>query len=210
MRTIATFLLALALTATSAENYQTAMKLAIEAFQTSKSIEDFTDVANTFQRISKAEKEEWLPLYYHAQSFIMMSFMSSEGADQKDAYLDVAQISIDAMLSLNSEESEIYTLQSLLYTARLVVDPMNRGQQMMAKSGEAIGKALGLNPMNPRAQYMLLSNEVGMAQFFGKDVTEYCDRINNLYQNWDSMNQVAELYPTWGKGEVEKLKKNCI
>ena len=209
MRTITTILLALVFTTAQADGYKEAMQQALQSFAECQTVSDYNQAANTFQRIANAEAEEWLPLYYHAHCYILMGFRPNEGADKQDAYLDVAQKSIDKMLEINANESEIYTLQSLLHTARLVIDPMNRGQKMMVASGQAISKALALNPENPRAQYMLLSNEVGTAQFFGKDVSEYCDRINQLYANWDSMNQMPELYPSWGKGQVAGLKKNC-
>ena len=209
MKTVATILLAITLATANASNYQKAMTSALADFQKCETIEDFTNVANQFQRIANAEKQEWLPLYYHAQSYILISFMSKESADQKDAILDLAQNSIDAMLAINAEESEIYALQSFLHTARLVVDPMSRGQSMMAASGKAIGKSLELNPSNPRAHYLLLSNEIGMAQFFGKEVSDYCPRINTLYKNWDSMNNGTEFYPTWGKKQLAEYLGNC-
>ena len=211
MRTITTLIAACMLMASNvqADGYQQAMTDALVSFSKCKTVKDYTTVANTFKRISNAEKDEWLPLYYHAQCYILMGFRQSEGAEKQDAHLDEAQRSIDEMLALNDQESEVYALQSLLHTARLVIDPMNRGQQMMAASGKAIEQALALNPENPRAQYMLLSNEVGMAQFFGKDVTDYCERIIALYGNWDKLNESPAFYPSWGKNEVAGLLENC-
>ena len=209
MRTITTLLLALFITTAQADGYKEAMTEALQAFAECQTVDDYKAAANTFQRIAHAEPNAWLPLYYHAHCYILMGFRPSEGAEKQDAYLDEAQKSIDRMLEINELESEIYTLQSLLHTARLVIDPMSRGQKMMVASGQAIRKALALNPENPRAQYMLLSNEVGTARFFGKDASDYCDRINQLYANWDALNQVEELHPAWGKGQVAGLKKNC-
>ena len=209
MKTAATFLLALTLATAQAGNYEKAMASALADFQKCQTVEDFTKAANQFERIAMVEKQEWLPLYYHAQSYILISFMSKETADQKDMYLDLAQKSIDVMMKIDAEESEIYAIQSFLHTARLVVDPMNRGQSMMVASGKAIEKSLELNPNNPRAQYLLLSNEVGMAEFFGKEIAEYCPRIKTLYANWDSMNSTKDFYPKWGKAQVEGLLEGC-
>lgn len=210
MRILNTLILVAALTTASAESaFETAMGEALSTYSEARNIEQLTASANQFQRIANAEKQEWLPLYYHALSYIRMSFMTQNNPSQCDAYLDLAQKSIDEMLLLNPTESEIYALQSMLYTARLVVDPMSRGQQMMMKSAQAIEEALELNPDNPRAFYLLLSNEVGQAQFFGKDVKEFCPRIMGLYNNWDRLNDVPKMYPSWGKGEVEGLAKRC-
>ncbi len=210
MKHLITLTIVFALFAAQAQpSFKQALGQALTQYGQAKTIEDLTASANQFKRISQVETKEWLPLYYNAQAYIRMSFMLNDNNEQRDAYLDAAQKSVDEMLAINNKESEIYALQSLLYTARLVIDPMNRGQQMMMKSGQAIGQALGLNPNNPRAQYLLLSNEVGQAQFFGKEVEEFCPRINTLYANWDELNQVPELYPSWGKDEVAGLKNLC-
>jgi len=209
MRILNTFLLAMMLISATANNYNQAMTNALETMKTARTADELSAVANQFERISNVEPTQWLPLYYQAFSKIRISFMLKDDVEKRDAYLDDAQKSIDAMLELSPTESEIYTLQSLLHTARLVIDPMTRGQQMMMKSGQAVGKAIELNPANPRAQYVLLSNEMGQAQFFGKDVSEFCPRVNALLNNWEELNKSPEFYPVWGKSEVQGLDRNC-
>jgi hypothetical protein len=213
MKTIATFLTVMVFTfsalAEGNSAYEKAMGDALKQMKTSRTIDELTNVANQFQRISGAAESEWLPLYYHAQCYVLMGFNTSVEAKKRDEYLNVAQNSIDAALFLNKNESELYALQSLLHTARMVVDPMSRGQQMMGLSGKAIGQALAINPNNPRAQYLQLSNEVGQAQFFGKDISEYCPRINSLKENWDTLETGGEFYPKWGKNEIEQMAKSC-
>jgi hypothetical protein len=209
MRILNTFLLAMMLISATANNYNQAMTNALETMKTARTADELSAVANQFERISNVEPTQWLPLYYQAFSKIRISFMLKDDVEKRDAYLDDAQKSIDAMLELSPTESEIYTLQSLLHTARLVIDPMTRGQQMMMKSGQAVGKAIELNPANPRAQHVLLSNEMGQAQFFGKDVSEFCPRVNALLNNWEELNKSPEFYPVWGKSEVQGLDRNC-
>ena len=138
-----------------------------------------------------------------------MGFNTDVEADERDSYLDLAQNSINDAMEISENESEIFALQSMLHTARLVIDPMSRGQKMMGASGKAIGQSLALDPKNPRAQYLLLSNEVGQAQFFGKDPAEYCERINALLAIWDDLNQSPEFYPKWGKDQITNMANNC-
>lgn len=211
MKTIATLLVCIIGISAFAENekYYEAMGKALESFGNSTTVEDFTKAANQFKMIANVENEEWLPLYYNAQCYILIAFKKELPATDRDNYLDMAQESIDKAINIDDKESEIYALQSMLYTARLVIDPMNRGRKMMGASGSAIKKALNLNPNNPRAQYLLLSNEVGQAQFFGKDTAPFCERINELHKKWDQLNEVPKLYPTWGKKQVEGMAKNC-
>jgi hypothetical protein len=213
MKTIFTLLVATTISLTafanSSDAYKKAMGKALSEMKTSRTVDELTNTANQFQRIAKASQDEWLPLYYHAQCYVLMGFNTDREADERDGYLDLAQNSIDEAMEVSSNESEIYALQSMLHTARLVIDPMSRGQKMMGASGKAIGQSLALDPKNPRAQYLLLSNEVGQAQFFGKDPAEYCGRINTLNTNWDDLNQSPEFYPKWGKGQISDMANNC-
>jgi hypothetical protein len=196
--------------ATMANNtaFNEAMKSALNQFKSSKSLTDFQNTANTFNRISSAANTEWLPSYYQAQCYIYMSFMDKDVIN-KDAYLDIAETSINRILELAPNNSEAYALQSFMYTGRLVVDPMTRGKEYTMLSMTSIKKSLAINPTNPRALYLELSNEIGMAGFFGSDTSVYCERIYALLENWDSFNKVTEMYPTWGKNQVEGLTSNC-
>ena len=213
MKTISTLLMATVISltafATNSDAYKKAMGKALAEMQKSSSIEELTNTANQFQRIAKAADQEWLPLYYHAQCYVLMGFNTNKEVDERDGYLDLAQNSIDDALKLAPNQSELFALQSMLHTARLVIDPMSRGQKMMAASGKAIAQSLAINPKNPRAQYLLLSNEVGQAQFFGKDPLEYCERIHALQANWDDLNVSPEFYPKWGKEEIVSMANNC-
>ncbi len=210
MKTIATILFAITLSMAFAGEYETAMKQSIEQMQKARSSTEVLESANSFMRIARVADTEWLPRYYAAQCYIRLGFNSSLKPAERDEYLDIAQGFIDETLKLKADLSEVYALQAMLYTSRLVIDPMSRGQQMMIKSSQAIGQSLALNPNNPRATYLQLSNEVGQANFFGKDVTTFCPRIKGLLANWDELNQVKDLHPAWGKEEVEELSKICM
>ena len=189
--------------------FQQAMGKTLAGFANCKTIEDFQDLANKFDRIANAEEAEWLPLYYHAHCYIIMSFMEQSDMAIKDEYLDVAEISVNKMIGMVPGESEVYVLQSFMLTARLVVDPMTRGQQYSMLSGKAVGTALGLNPDNPRARLISIQNEMGSAQFFGSDVSKYCIQAKELLENWDEFKPVSPIHPNWGKDQVEGIVKSC-
>lgn len=210
MKTITiTFALLISM-ATMASNtaFNEAMTSALNQFKSSKTVSDFQNTANTFNRISSMANQEWLPEYYQAHCYIYMSFMDKDVV-KKDEYLDIAEKSINNILELQPQNSEAYALQSFMYTARLVVDPMTRGKEFTILSMTSIKKSLGINPTNPRALYLQLSNEIGTANFFGTDTSVYCDRINNLIENWDTYNVVENLHPAWGKNQINRLSSNC-
>lgn len=174
-----------------------------------KTIEDYQDLASKFERIADAEKAEWLPLYYQAHCHIIMSFMEQSDMVKKDEYLDVAEISMNKMIEMVPDESEVYALQAFMLIARLVVDPMTRGQKYSILSGQAAGTAISMNPGNPRAKYVNISNEMGTAQFFGSDISKYCVQAKELLENWDGFKPASPIHPVWGKELVEKIVESC-
>ena len=186
-----------------------AMGEALGQYASCKSVADFQALGNRFGLIANAEKAEWLPLYYQAHCYIIMSFMEPTDAAKKDSYLDVAEKSMARMIELAPKEPEVYALQSMFYSARLVVSPMERGQKYSALSAQAVGMALGLESNNPRAKFIKLSNDMGSAQFFGKDPKEYCPQASELLASWDSYKVKSPLYPSWGKDQVAGIVNEC-
>ena len=178
-------------------------------FSTCKNVADFQALGNKFEMIANVEKTEWLPLYYNAYCYIIMSFMEPTDAVKKDSYLDVAEKSVEKIIAMVPEEPEVFALQSFYYTARLVVNPMERGQKFSGLSGQAVGKALALDASNPRAQLIKLQNDMGAAQFYGKDPKSFCPQAKNLLANWDKFKPKSPLYPSWGKNQVEGIVKGC-
>lgn len=189
--------------------FAAAMGESLGQYANCKSIDDFQALGNRFGLIANAEKTEWLPLYYQAHCYIIMSFMEPTDAAKKDSYLDVAEKSLVKMIELAPSEAEVYALQSMFYSARLVVSPMERGQKFGALSAQAVGMALGLDANNPRAKFIKLRNDMGSAQFFGKDPNEYCPQASELLASWDSYKVKSPLYPSWGKDQVEEIVNEC-
>lgn len=190
-------------------NYYQKMGETLAKFGACQSVSDYQNVANQFGIIANVEKEEWLPLYYEAQCYILMSFMEKSGAQKKDEYLDAANVYLEKMLTMVPQEAEVLSLQALYYTARLVVNPQERGQKFGQLSAQTVGKALALDPNNPRAQYIQLSNQMGTAQFFGQDTKPFCQKAINLLENWDSYPSKSPIHPSWGKGQVEQIVSQC-
>jgi len=74
---IAVVLVSLASMAQKSEFNKT-MGETLGQFATCKNVADFQALGNKFQMIANVEKGEWLPLYYHAHCYILMSFFDCE------------------------------------------------------------------------------------------------------------------------------------
>lgn len=187
--------------------FQKKMGEVLKEYAQCNSIEDYQQSANQFKMIANVEKTEWLPLYYHAHAYIIMSFMSQEEADKKDALLSEADKSIKQMLVLAPNEVEAIALNAFYFTAKLVIDPMNRGQQYGMLFAQTIGKAMAIDPANPRVRYLKLANDIGSAGFFGKDPTEYKGDAESILKEWDAYKIKSPIHPNWGKNLVTELLK---
>lgn len=189
--------------------YLKAMGETLGLYATCQNVADFQALGNKFQMIANAEKEEWLPLYYQAQCYILMSFIEQSDAAKKDGYLDVAEKLVDKLVEMVPAEAEVFVLQAFYYTGRLVVNPMERGQEYGGLVGQANGKALALDPTNPRAKMMKVQMDIGSAPYMGLDPKSFCPQAKELLASWDDFKPKSPIHPNWGKDQVEGIVKGC-
>lgn len=204
---LAVVLVSLVSMAQKPEYYQT-MGETLGQYATCKSVADFQALGNKFEMIANVEKAEWLPLYYHAHCYILMSFMEQD-ATKKDSYLDVAEKSVAKLIEMAPGEAEVYVLQAFYFTGRLVVNPMERGQQFSQLSGQVTGKALAIDPTNPRAKMMKIQMDMGSAPYMGLDPKSFCPQAKELLASWDNFKPKSQLHPNWGKEQVAGIVKGC-
>jgi len=191
------------------EKYYQKMGEALSEFSACSTVEDFQNLANKFRVIANVEKEEWLPLYYEAHCYILISFMGDLTAQEKDAYLDNASALIESMTELAPNEAEVQVMTAFYHTGSLVVNPPQRAMSTTPLIHAAIAKALVMEPANPRALFLRISNEMGTASYFGEDTAPYCAQAKELLQNWDAYTLKSPIHPSWGKEEVEGIVRNC-
>lgn len=191
------------------DKYYQKMGETLAGFSSCSSVEDFQDLANKFRVIANVEKEEWLPLYYEAQCYIMISFTGELSPEERDSYLDKASSIIDRMEEMAPQEAEIKVLEAFYLTGSLVVNPPQRSMTTTPQIQAAIAKALSLDPGNPRARFLSISNEYGTASYFGSDTAPICEKAAQLLMEWDSYEIKSPIHPNWGKAETEGIVRGC-
>jgi tetratricopeptide (TPR) repeat protein len=190
------------------EKYIETMQRNIETVYTSQSIPDLQNAVNALERIADAEKTKWEPFYYAAFGNIMMANREKE-ATAKDNYLDLALKSIEKAKALQPNESEIIALEGFVHMIRVTVDPASRGAQYSGMAFQSFGKAVAMNPENPRALSLLAQMQYGTAQFFGSPTTEACATLAKSLEKFESSKSENPLAPQWGKKMAEGLKTKC-
>lgn len=201
-------LLASKLVLANDDKYIDAMQKNIETVYHAQDINELQNVVNTFERIGEAEKTKWEPFYYASFGYVMMANNEKEPA-KKDTYLDLALKGIEKAKELNPGESEIVALEGFVHMIRVTVDPASRGQQFSSLAFQTFGKAVAMNPENPRALSLLAQMQYGTAQFFGSPTTEACGTLTKALEKFDTFKSDNVLAPQWGKRMAEGLKAKC-
>lgn len=204
------FILFCALSSNAQTVYEEKMANALTVFSQVESNEDYKNAAAHFDLIANGISTEWLPNYYYSLCYIMMSFdATNESIANRDRYLTIAEERLELLLEDYPKEAEIHVLQGLFYTATLVIDPSTRGQKYSGLTRVALERAIAIEPENPRAKQMLLSNKVGTAQFFGQDLTPFCNEAQQQLNEWDNYIAKSPFHPIWGKNQLYQVLKNC-
>ena len=206
---IAAFLIAIVKFGFASDNkYAETMQKNINTVYTAQTIEELQAVTNTFERIASAEKTKWEPYYYASFGYVMMATREKDGA-KKDAYLDLAFTAVNKAKEIAPNESEVIALEGFNYMIRLTVDPGSRGPQYSGLSMQTYGKALALNPENPRALVFMAQMQFGTAQFFGSSTAEACATLAKSLEKFSTFKSDNPLAPVWGQGVAEGMKEQC-
>lgn len=190
------------------DKYEQAMQTQIQAIYKAQTGEEMQRSINAFERIGAAEKSKWEPFYYASFGYIMMSTREEEGG-KRDLLLDKASETLKKASAIKENDSEITALEGFIYMMRVTVDPASRGQQYSGLAMQAFGKALGINPENPRAMALMAQMELGTAQFFKSPITNACEKASKAVAMFDVPDHADALAPRWGKETALMVTKQC-
>ena len=210
MKTLYSVILLIALTAygSAQATFESAMQGTLRQFDSSKTDQQMKDAAARFERIAAAEPSQWLPRYYSSFIYIVLSFKTTDNAE-KQSYIDYAQKQLDEALKIAPEESELYTLQGMLYQSTIMLDPAKYGQIYSGKAAGAYQKASQLDPSNPRPVYLQGVSIMHTPEQYGggkKAALPIFTKAMGLFADFSPM---SEIYPQWGKDECQKYLAMC-
>ena len=185
-------------------NFEKGMAKAFELWQA----DNWDEAENMFERIAKAEEEEWLPNYYVAQINSLKSWNEKDEAVLK-AQLDKAQEHLDIAMTKSEDNAELLIMQAQVLTNWVAFDGMTYGMKYGQKISELYAKALELEPENPRAAFCKAEWDMGSAKYFGKDTAPYCAAITASLELFDTFKPESEFHPNWGKERAEQVAESC-
>ncbi|MEO1623908.1 MAG: hypothetical protein AAFV25_02030 [Bacteroidota bacterium] len=191
--------------------YVKAMQGQIEKMNAAKSFDEYQSAANGFERIAMAEKEEWLPLYYHAYCHILMAnYRMQTKPEDIDGLLDKAQTSLDQIRKMSSNNSEAFALQAYVYQARIWAAPQSRGAEYTPLCYEACAKAMAMDPNNPRPSLIQGQHTFYTPAFWGGGPEAALPFLQKAAGQYASFQAKDELHPNWGASQNQSLLDKAI
>ena len=160
------------------------------------------------ERIAAAEKSNWLPNYYVALINTTEAF-NPANKEKVPAMIIKAQNAIDNATLISPNNDEIMVVQAMLYTVVLLQDPMTNGVKYTGLVMEQYGKALAINPNNPRAVFSKAEFEIGSAKYWGTDTKPMCAQIEKSIGLFANFKPETPFSPKWGLDRAQEALKGC-
>lgn len=161
-----------------------------------------------FERIASAEKNSYLPNYYVALVNTTSSFTEKDKS-KAALLLEKAQDALDIELIKDQNNSELYVMQALIYTAWVVQDPMTNAPRYSPKVMEDYAKAKAIDPNNPRAVFGEADYQLGGAKWTGVDTKPLCVQIDKAVELFGTFKPETPFSPKWGLERALEVQKNC-
>jgi hypothetical protein len=184
------------------EKYTKAMEQLVPAIDTTMNVDGLTNLANSFQRIADAEKNQWLPYYYAAFANVSAAYMMSMGkmgmADKTDPIADKAETLLNKAEELSKDNSEIYCVKKMIASLRLIGDPQNRYMTYGPAAEEALTKAKRLNPTNPRVTLLEAQDKLFTPEQFGGSKVEAKKLFEEAIKKYEAFKPETSIHPAWG------------
>ena len=188
----------------SQSQYESGMVQAFELWQTGKNNEALA----LFERIAQAEKDNWVPLY-HAANVAISSTWDEKDITKKNAMLEKAKSIIAEAHKRDENNSEITTLEGMLYTSYVAMDPGTYGMQYSPIIMQLHGKAIALDPDNPRAHANKIEYEMGSARFFGNDLAPFCAQMKEIIPKFENQKSDVPFAPSYGIERAKQVAASC-
>ena len=191
------------------EKFVKAMEKNIALADSARTAQDWIDVTAAFERITEAEKTQWLPYYYAAYGHVMAGTMSLDmnnlfgnNTEKTDPKADAAQKALDKAISLSKETSETWVIKKMIASLRMLGDVMNRYMTAGVDATTALETAKKLDPNNPRVYLLEGQDKFNTPAEYGGSKEEGKKLFNKAKELYGSFKPESSIHPSWGLGQV--------
>lgn len=191
------------------EKFVKAMEPKMAAVDTTITVQGLTDLANAFERIAEAEKNQWLAYYYAAYCNATAGTLAGASgdmmaakADKTDPYADKADKQIKKAEELMKNNSEIFVVKKMIATLKMLGDPMNRYMTYGPEAQAALDEAKKLDSNNPRVYLLEAQDKYYTPEQFGGSKDDAKVLFEKAKQLFETFKPGSTIHPNWGKGSV--------
>jgi hypothetical protein len=191
------------------DKFVKAMESKVAELDTTYTVQGYTDLANAFERIADAEKNQWLAYYYAAYCNASAGSLIGSGgdmmaskADKTDPYADKADKQISKAEELMKSNSEIYIVKKMIATLRMLGDPMNRYMTYGPEAQAMLDEAKKLNAENPRVYILEAQDKYFTPEQFGGNKEEAKVLFEKAQKLLETFKPETSIHPNWGKNQV--------
>jgi len=191
------------------EKYTAAIKKNISMIDSAFTKPDqFLDLANSFERIGMAEKNQWLAYYYAAYCRVNYGFMQKDRSGA-DPIADKATELINKADSLQPNNSEVSVIKSMIATLKMTVNPQQRYMQYGAIITKELQKAMEQDSTNPRPHLIKGQNLKFTPAQFGGGCKTAKPELDIAAEKFAAFKPASDISPNWGKDYAAILLKDC-
>ncbi|UQB67944.1 hypothetical protein [Epilithonimonas zeae] len=185
--------------------FEKAMIEKIAKVEDHKTPDEFTALANDFDRIGIKESKEWLPYYYAAFATIQKGriLMKDGKTSELDPVAADAEKYIAKAEALSPNNAELFILKKMTSGLKMMVDPMSRYMTEAPIAQQALAKAQELDPNNPRITVLQAEDAYFTPEQFGGSKARGTELFKKAVEQFGTYKSKSSLDPKWGKGEAE-------
>lgn len=190
------------------EKFVKAMEAKVSLIDSTTSSEGYIELANAFERIANAEKNQWLPYYYAAFCHVMSGYFSmgdnpmGGNADKIDPVADKAKELLDKAEALEKDNSEIYLVRKMVHSLHMMGNPMQRYMSDGQAATAALEMARKLNPDNPRIYLQEAQDKFYTPEQFGGSKEEAKRLFEKAVKQYEIFKPASSIHPSWGLSQV--------
>jgi tetratricopeptide (TPR) repeat protein len=191
------------------EKFVKAMESKITLLDSVKTAEGYIELANAFERIADAEKNQGLAYYYAAYCNASAGTLVGAGgdmmaakADKTDPYADKADKQIKKAEELMKGSSEIFIIKKMIATLKMLGDPMNRYMTYGPEATAMLEEAKKINPDNPRVYLLEAQDKYYTPEQFGGSKEEAKVLFEKAQKLFETFKPETSIHPNWGKNQL--------
>lgn len=186
--------------------YNEQLKKQIALFHQTKNYQSFKKLGATFKQLADEQKNNWLAYYYAGTCYALCALESPK--DEIDNLCQQAENFVKTADSLSKNNSEILVLKSMIFAARILVNPQTRAHKYGAQSLKYAKEAIRLDSENPRAYLLKAQNVLHTPKALGGGKEKALSIFKIALDKYNATKTSSALHPHWGKRQIEEGLEN--